>query len=135
MTDATWDETDLAQIGRHDEVRISSLRPDGMLTGGRIIWAVRLDGRVYVRSVNGPTAAWYRSTRHRHAGQLTAGRLVKDVTMLDLDDTATATATATDGIQERIDAAYRAKYHGYPGPVARITADQARATTLELAPR
>lgn len=131
MTDATWDEGDLAQIDRHDEVHIASLRPDGTLTGGRIIWAVSLDGRVYVRSVNGPGAAWYRSTRHRHEGQLTAGRLVKDVTMLDLDDT----ATDADGIQERIDAAYRAKYDSYPGPVARITADQARATTLELAPR
>ena len=131
MTDATWDESDLAQIDRHDEVHIASLRPDGTLTGNRIIWAVSLDGRVYVRSVNGPTAAWYRSTRHRHEGQLTADRVVKDVTMLDLDDT----ATVADGIQERIDAAYRAKYRRYPGPVARITADQARTTTLELVPR
>ena len=130
MTDPTWDARDLAQIDRHDEVHIASLRPDGTLTSSRIIWAVSLDGRVYVRSVNGPTAAWYRSTRHRHEGQLTAGRVANDVTIIDVDDTADAA-----GIQERIDAAYRAKYSGYPGPVARITADQAHATTLELIPR
>ena len=127
MTTATWDEGELAQIDRNDEVHIASLRPGGTLTGSRIIWAVSLDGRVYVRSVNGPGAAWYRSTRHRHEGRLTAGRVVKDITMLDVDH--------TDGVQERIDAAYRAKYAGYPGPVARITAEQARATTLELVPR
>jgi hypothetical protein len=127
VTTTAWDETDLAQIDRRDEVHISSLRPDGTLTSSRIIWAVSLDGRVYVRSVNGPDAAWYRSTRSRHEGQLTVGRLVKDVTMLDVEP--------TDSIQERIDGAYRAKYAAYPGPVARITADQARATTLELAPR
>jgi hypothetical protein len=35
----------------------------------------------------------------------------------------------------RIDAAYRAKYFRYPGPVASITAEQARETTLRLDPR
>ena len=127
MTTTAWEGTDLAQIDQHDEAHIASLRPDGTLTSSRIIWAVTLDGRVYIRSVNGPDAAWYRSTRHRHEGQLTVGRSVMDVTMLDVEP--------TDGIQERIDGAYRAKYAAYPGPVARITADQARATTLELVPR
>jgi hypothetical protein len=127
MTTTTWDENDLAQIDRHDEVHIASLRPDGTLTGSRIIWAVSLDGHLYVRSVNGPDAAWYRSTRHRHEGQLAAGGMVKDVTMLDVDH--------AGGLEDRIDAAYRAKYARYPGPVAQITADQARATTLELTPR
>jgi hypothetical protein len=116
MTETAWSETDLSQIDGHDEVRIASLRPGGTLSSGRIIWAVRLGDTVYVRSVNGPGSAWYRSTRHRHEGQLRAGSLTKD-------------------IEDRIDAAYRAKYASYPGPVARITASQARATTLQLVPR
>lgn len=127
MTTTAWDENDLAQIDRHDEVHIASLRPDGTLTSSRIIWAVSLDGHLYVRSVNGPGAAWYRSTRHRHEGQLAAGSVVKDVTMIDVDH--------AGGLEDRIDATYRAKYARYPGPVAQITADQARATTLELTPR
>jgi hypothetical protein len=82
---------------------------------------------VYIRSVNGPGAAWYRSTRRKHEGQLTAGSVARNVTMLDVDH--------TDDVQQRIDAAYRAKYAGYHGPVARITAEQARAATLELFPQ
>jgi hypothetical protein len=57
MTTTAWSETDLAQIDAHDEVRVASLRPDGTLTSGRIIWAVRLADEVYVRSVNGPGSA------------------------------------------------------------------------------
>jgi hypothetical protein len=127
MTETAWSRGDLAQIDRHDEVRISSVRPDGSLTGDRIVWAVSLDGRVYVRSVNGPGAAWFRSTRHRHEGRLRVGGLSRDVAMVD--------AEHADGFEDRVDAAYRAKYGRYPGPVASITADQARATTLELVPR
>jgi hypothetical protein len=127
MTETAWSETDLSQIDGHDEVRIASLSPDGTLSSGRIIWAVRLGDTVYVRSVNGPGSAWYRSTRHRHEGQLRAGSLTKDITMLDVDH--------AGDIEDRIDAAYRAKYASYPGPVARITASQARATTLQLVPR
>jgi hypothetical protein len=127
MTEIAWSETDLSQIDGHDEVRIASQRPDGTMSSSRIIWAVRLGDKVYVRSVNGPGSAWYRSTRHRREGQLRAGSLAKDVTMLDVDH--------ADAVEDRIDAAYRAKYASYPGPVARITADQARATTLQLLPR
>lgn len=127
MTTTAWSETDLAQIDAHDEVRIASPRPDGTLTSDRIIWAVRLADEVYVRSVNGPGSAWFRATRHRREGRLSVGALSKDVTFIDID--------AGDGIEDRIDAAYRAKYAGYSGPVAGITADQARATTLKLVPR
>jgi hypothetical protein len=127
MTAAAWNRDALAEIARHDEVRIASLRSDGTLGSSRIIWAVSLDGRVYIRSVNGPGSAWYRSTQRRHEGRLTAGSVAQDVAMHGVDD--------ADDIQQRIDGAYRAKYAGYHGPVARITSDQARAATLELVPQ
>ncbi|MEZ0065018.1 hypothetical protein ABIA32_001006 [Streptacidiphilus sp. MAP12-20] len=127
MTAKAWTEAELAEVDGNDEVEIASLRPDGELGGSRTIWAVSLDGRVYVRSVNGERSVWYRATRHRHAGRLAVGSVVADVAMHDLDH--------ADGVEDRIDAAYRTKYAGYPGPVARITASQARATTLELTPR
>jgi hypothetical protein len=109
MTQAIWSETDLSQIDGHDEVRVASRRPDGTLSSSRVIWAVRLEDEVYVRSVNGAGSAWYRSTRHRHQGQLHVGSLTKDVAMIDVDH--------GDEIEDRIDAAYRAKYARYPGPV------------------
>ena len=127
MTTTGWSEADLAQIDAHDEVRIASLRPDGTLSSGRVIWVVRLADQVYVRSVNGPGSAWFRATRHRHEGRLSVGPVSKDVTFVDID--------AGDEIDERIDAAYRIKYGRYSGPVASITANQARATTLKLVPR
>jgi hypothetical protein len=125
--DTAWSADDLAQIDEHDEVRIASLRSDGTLTSDRIIWAVRLGDQVYVRSVNGPGAAWFRATRHRRAGELRVGGMSKDIAILDVDH--------ADGIEDRIDAAYRAKYGRYSGPVASITTEQARATTLQLVPR
>ena len=41
---------------------------------------------------------------------------------------------ATDAIQERIDTAYHAKYDRSPGPVASITAEKSRETTLRVVP-
>ena len=127
MTSTAWSERELAEIDDHSEVRIASLRSEGTLSSDRIIWAVRLGDEVYVRSVNGPGAAWFRATRLRHEGRLSVGAVNKDVTFVDIDE--------GDGIAERIDAAYRGKYGAYSGPVARITADQARANTLKLLPR
>jgi hypothetical protein len=127
VTQATWSEDDLERIDRHDKVRIASLRPDGTLSSSQIIWAVSLNGRLYVRSVNGPGAAWYLATRQRHEGRLTARGIIEDVAMLDLDH--------TSSLEDLIDDAYRIKYARYRGPVAFHTAEQARATTLELLPR
>jgi hypothetical protein len=64
----------LAAAAAEDELTIASRRADGSLRPERIIWAVEHDGALYVRSVNGPRAAWYRGTRTRHEGQLTADR-------------------------------------------------------------
>jgi hypothetical protein len=46
------------------------------------------------------------------------------------EHTPTATTTSTNAL----DAAYRGKYRRWAGPVARITAHAARATTLRLDP-
>jgi hypothetical protein len=51
----------------------------------------------------------------------------RDVAFTDVED--------SEGLEERIDAAYRAKYARYSGPVASITAAEARATTMRLTPQ
>ncbi|MBR7838058.1 DUF2255 family protein [Actinospica durhamensis] len=124
-----WTEQQLAVIERTDELEVAPRRGDGSLAGKRIVWAVRVGDDVYIRSVRGRSGAWYRTTRSSHAGHLSADTdgVDTDVTFADID--------ATAPVGDQIDAAYRAKYSRYPGPVKSITADEARATTLKLSPK
>jgi hypothetical protein len=90
------------------------------------IWVVRRGEDLYVRSVNGPTAAWFRGTRARHEGRVRAGGVERDVTFDDTDH----------DINDEIDAAYHTKYHRYAEYIIRsITSPEARSTTLRLVPR
>ena len=127
MTSAPWTEQDLAEIDRHDELDIAPRRSNGSLATPRIVWAVRVDDAVYVRSARGTDGLWYRIARTRHEGHVTAGAVDSDVTFVDVED--------SGELEERIDAAYRAKYARYSGPVASITAPKARATTLRVLPQ
>jgi hypothetical protein len=125
---ATWTDQELAEIDARDELQIASLRSDGTLSSARTIWAVREGDRVYVRSVNGPGAAWFRSTRGRREGRISVGTLTKDVTFVDIDE--------ADAIEDRLDAAYRGKYRGYAKSIVdSINSAKARSATIELVPR
>ena len=55
----TFAETDLTAIAQAEEVRIETRAADGTLHR-TIIWIVEHDGQLYVRSVNGPEARWFR---------------------------------------------------------------------------
>jgi hypothetical protein len=55
----TFPERDLAALAAADEIEIETRAPDGTVHR-TIIWIVTHDGDVYVRSVNGPGARWYR---------------------------------------------------------------------------
>jgi len=116
----------LAAARDGDELTIASRRADGSLRPGRIIWAVEHDGALYVRSVNGPDAAWYRGTRTRREGQVTADGHASDVTFVDAAD---------DALNDAIDRAYRAKYRRYAADILdHITSSQARSTTIRVVP-
>ncbi|MGA2152022.1 MAG: DUF2255 family protein, partial [Geobacteraceae bacterium] len=103
----TWTSDELTKIGTVEELEIASLRRDGTLRKPVTIWVVRLGDDVYVRSVNGRTAAWYRSTQLRHEGRIQAGGVEKDVTFVD----------AVPDINDQIDAAYRTKYRRYAASI------------------
>ena len=92
------------------------------------MWVVRHDDALYVRSVNGPDAAWYRGVQARHQDVISAGALQKDVTFVEADHTPGNT------LDELIDAAYGAKYGRSSAAVERITSTEARRTTLRLDP-
>lgn len=125
-----WTTADLAAMDGVDEVVIATGRRDGSLRSGRIVWLVRHDGAVYVRSVNGGSAAWYRGVQTAHRGHLRAGAVDRDVVFVETGDH----AGGPEGLDDAIDTAYRSKYRRWPGPVASITSDLARSTTLRVDP-
>jgi hypothetical protein len=90
------------------------------------IWVVHHGNDLYVRSVNGPSAAWFRATRVRHEGHISAGGVDKDVVFADVDL----------GLDDELDTAYRAKYRRYGASiVGSVLTFQARSATLRLVPR
>lgn len=122
---ATWTSDELGTIGAAEEVHIAAVRPDGTLRKPVIVWIVRVGRDVYVRSVNGRSAAWFRGVQARHTGHLWAAGVVdKDVDFVEVNDR-----------QDEIDAAYHRKYAHHPTIVPHIVTPETRATTLKLVPR
>jgi hypothetical protein len=123
---ATWTSEELNKIGAAEELQIASLRRDGTLGGPRTIWVVRHGDDLYVRSVNGRTAAWFPGVQVRHEGHIQAGGVGKNVTFADVGH----------NIDDELDAAYRTKYRRYAASIiSHIVSPQTRAATLKLVPR
>jgi hypothetical protein len=120
-----WNPTELEQIALAPEIEISSLREDGALTKPVTIWAVRVEGELYARSVRGAAGHWYRAAERRHEGRIEAGDVAVDVAFED----------APHHLDDEIDAAYKEKY-GYPSDdVGSIITADAQATTIRIVPR
>ena len=125
MAGSVWTPDELAAIAAPDELQLATRRQDGTLRDAVTIWAVRHGDELYIRSVNGPTAAWYRGAQARHQASISAGGVEKDVTLIDADH----------AIDDQIDAGYRTKYGRYSeDTLRRITSPQARSTTFKLEP-
>jgi hypothetical protein len=121
-----WTSDELKKIGTAEELKIASLRRDGTLRNSVIIWVVRVGDDLYVRCANGRTGAWFRAIQSRHEGHIRAGGVEKDVTFAEETD---------PGINDKIDAAYLAKYRHYPQYVAPMVTPKVRAATIKLVPR
>jgi hypothetical protein len=122
----TWTNDELSKIGAAEELELASLRGDGTLRKPVTIWVVRIGDDLYIRSVNGRAATWFRGAEDRHEGRIVAGGVEKDVTFVD----------AGDDFSDAIDAAYRAKYRRYAASIVNSTlTPQAQAATLKLVPR
>ena len=123
----TWTSDEFTKIAAAEELRIVSLREDGTLRKPVTIWVVRVGDELYVRSVNGRTSAWFRSVQTRHEGQIQAGGVVKDVTLIEESDA---------NINSQIDAAYATNYRRYAASIiSHINGSEARAATIKLVPR
>ena len=121
-----WTSDELTRIGNAEELQLASVRPDGTRRKPVTIWVARDGDSLYVRSVKGPSGAWFRGTKERHEGRIQAGGVEKEVTFVDADH----------DIDDQVDAAYRAKYRRYAGSILNsVLTPQARSTTIKLTPR
>jgi hypothetical protein len=120
-----WTSDELSKIGAAEELQIAPLQQDGSLRKQVTIWVVRNGDDLFVRSVNGRTAAWFRGAQLRHEAHIRAGGVDKDVLLVETND-----------LNDPIDTAYRTKYSHYAANI--VNSDltpQARAATLKLVPR
>ena len=120
---SAWPKDELKRIAETDDLHISPFRDDGKTYGTPTwIWAVVVDGSLYVRAYHGKKSRWYQAAMREGAGRIRAAGLTKDVTF---------EAVSGGPIQDRIDEAYRMKYARSPYLKPMIAAS-ARAATVRI---
>ncbi|MEU4158013.1 DUF2255 family protein [Actinoplanes sp. NPDC026670] len=125
-TATPWPPGDLTAIGRAEELRLASLRPDGTLRPYVTIWVVRAGDDLFVRSARGPGNGWFARAVRSGAGRIRAAGLERDVVF----------TRPGDDVHAAIDAAYHAKYDRYGAAiVGSVVGAQAEPVTLRLLPR
>ena len=120
-----WTNDELNRIAGAEELQIAPLRQDGTLHKPVTIWVVRVDDDLYVRSYRGRGSGWFCAAQVRHEGRIQAGGIARDVAFVE---------ESAPGVNDKIDAAYCAKYGRYPQYVAPMLTPEVRTTTLKLAP-
>jgi hypothetical protein len=105
----SWSPDQLDRIDAEDELRITSYRADGTLRAYKRIWVVRVGDELYIRSVNGRGADWF-----RHVSTAGRGRIRSAGTELDV-----AADDGGDASTEAVDHAYLTKYARYGERFAR----------------
>ena len=91
------------------------------------IWAVVVEGRVFVRSWSLKERSWYRTFLEEPRGAITVG---------DREIQVRAIQTRSERLKEAVDRAYVEKYHT-PGSIKyarELGGEKSRATTTELVP-
>ena len=120
-----WPKGELRKIANADDLHISPFREDGVTYGTPTwIWSVAVDDALYVRGYNGQDSRWYQAAIRQKAGRIIAGGMTREVTFEPIDG----------AINDRIDEAYRTKYHDSPY-LKPMIGKRARAATVRIIPR
>ncbi|MDF2443833.1 MAG: hypothetical protein JWR01_2036 [Subtercola sp.] len=120
-----WNPDTLTSIGTGDDLHISPFRADGTTYGTPTwIWSVVIDNDLYVRAYNGTNGRWYTSAIEQKAGRIRAADATHEVTFEKGDPS----------VNDAVDAAYLAKYHGSPYLPPMVTT-KAQASTVKISPR
>jgi len=116
---------ELERIDEADDLHISPFREDGVTYGTPTwIWAVIMDGNLYVRAYNGTSSSWYKAAIRQKAGRIHAAGMVKEVNFEPIADSE---------VNSRIDAAYEKKY-SKSSYMAHMTGNRAKSTTIKIIP-
>jgi len=122
---SSWPKDELRKIAEADDLHISPFREDGVTYGTPTwIWSVVVEEALYVRAYNGNKSRWYQAAVRQKAGRITVAGMTKEVTF----------EPVSTRINDRIDDAYRTKYHGSPYLSPMIGA-RARSATIKVMPR
>ena len=126
MTEDRFDRETLAALDGTDEVHVGTRRDASSPGHETVIWAVVVDGGVFVRSVRGEKGRWYREAS------------VNPEVTLRIDDrrmparaVPETDARTIEGVSEAIRKKYGASF---PGPTAAMLREEVRSTTLRLIP-
>ena len=123
MTD--WPKDELHAIVEADDLYIAPFREDGVTYGTPTwIWSVAVDDALYVRPYNGPNSRWYQAAMQQKAGRIMAAGVTKEVRFEPVEG----------AINDRIDDAYRTKYHDSPY-LDPMIGECARSATVKVVPR
>jgi hypothetical protein len=121
----TWSKDELRKIAGSDDLHISPFREDGVTYGTPTwIWSVVVGGEVYARAYNGGQSTWYQAALRQKAGQIKAAGMTREVTF----------EAVSGPIGDRIDRAYRAKYHGN-SYLNSMIGEWARSATVKIIPQ
>ena len=119
-----WPKDELHRIVEADDLHIAPLGDDRATFGTPTwIWAVAVDGELYVRAYSGVKSCWYQAAVKQGAGKITAAGETRDVTF----------EVVHGPINDRIDAGYQAKYRGSPYLKPMVSA-RARSATIKIIP-
>jgi len=121
-----WPKEDLSKIAATDDLHIAALRDDGVTCGTLTwIWSVVVGDSLYVRAYNGQKSRWYQAALRQKAGRITAAGITRDVAFEPVHGAA---------LNDRIDEAYRSKYHSSPYLKPMVAAGP-RSATIRITPR
>ena len=119
-----WRSDELELITKADDFHVVTYRDNHVTLGlPAKIWSVAVDGDLYVRASNGTRTSWYKSAVRERAGQISAAGMKKLV----------AFEPVQGAINEKIDAAYRARY-GAGKYLDAMLSERASATTVRIRP-
>lgn len=122
---SAWTADELDRVGRAEELRLASSRPDGTLRPAVTIWVVQVGDDLVVRSAYGPGNGWFRRAQASGRGRVEAGGVTRDVRFVAADPAA----------HDAVDAAYHAKYDRFgPRIVGSVVGPQVVDVTLRLVP-
>jgi hypothetical protein len=120
-----WTEEELLRIDQADDLKIAPFREDGSTYGTPTwIWAVVVDGDLYVRGYNGRRSRWYQAAIDQKAGRIIAAGMTCEVAFEPVDGL----------LNDPIDQAYRVKY-GNSQYLAPMVSYRAGAATIRVIPK